>query len=109
MQPTGDQAFNTQGFLGGLGETLFFQTITISFERNPSAKQKWLIPVILATQEDRGSKPANSSMKTYLEKDPSQKSAGGVAQGVGPEFKPQYCRKKKKRRKERLLNAYFIV
>jgi hypothetical protein len=23
------------------------------------------------------------------------KKAGGVAQGVGPEFKPQYCKKKK--------------
>jgi hypothetical protein len=26
---------------------------------------------------------------------PSQKKAGGVAQGVGPEFKPQYQKKKK--------------
>jgi hypothetical protein len=43
-------------------------------------------------QEDPGSKPAwaNSSARTYLEKNPSQKRAGGVAQGVGPEFKPQY-------------------
>jgi hypothetical protein len=24
--------------------------------------------------------------------------AGGVAEGVGPEFKPQYCKKKKKKR-----------
>jgi hypothetical protein len=29
------------------------------------------------------------------QKDPSQKRAGRVAQGVGPEFKPQYCQKKK--------------
>jgi hypothetical protein len=31
-------------------------------------------------------------MKPYLEKrkKKSQKRAGGVAQGVGPEFKPQY-------------------
>jgi hypothetical protein len=28
-------------------------------------------------------------------KNPSQKRAGTVAQGVGPEFKPQYCKKKK--------------
>jgi hypothetical protein len=27
-------------------------------------------------------------------KNPSQKRAGGVAQGVGPEFKPQYRKKK---------------
>jgi hypothetical protein len=29
-------------------------------------------------------------------KNPSQNRAGGVAQGEGPEFKPQYCKKKKK-------------
>jgi hypothetical protein len=34
-------------------------------------------------------------MRTYLEKNPSQKRAGRMAQGVGPEFKPQYCKKKK--------------
>jgi hypothetical protein len=33
---------------------------------------------------------------------PSQKRAGGVAQGVGPEFKPQY-RKKKKKEEELLV------
>jgi hypothetical protein len=34
-------------------------------------------------------------MKPYLEKNPPQKRAGGVSQGVGPEFKPQYWGKKK--------------
>jgi hypothetical protein len=34
-------------------------------------------------------------VRPYLKKNPSQKRAGGVAQGVGPEFKPQYCKKKK--------------
>jgi hypothetical protein len=29
-------------------------------------------------------------------KNPSQKRAGGVAQGEGPEFKPQYYQKRKK-------------
>jgi hypothetical protein len=50
-------------------------------------------------QEDRGSKPvrANSSMRLSFEKNPSQKNrAGGVGQGVGPEFNPQYQKKKKK-------------
>jgi hypothetical protein len=28
------------------------------------------------------------------------KRAGGVAKGVGPEFKSQYCQKKKKKRKK---------
>jgi hypothetical protein len=32
----------------------------------------------------------------YLEKNPSQKRAGGVAQGVGPEFKTQYHNNKKR-------------
>jgi hypothetical protein len=30
-------------------------------------------------------------------KKPSQKRASGVAQGVGPEFKPKYAKKKKLR------------
>jgi hypothetical protein len=32
--------------------------------------------------------------------------AGGVAQGVGPEFKPQYGKKKKKKKKERETNNW---
>jgi hypothetical protein len=41
-------------------------------------------------QEDRGSKPiqANSSQDPISKKTSSQKRAGGVAQGVGLEFKP---------------------
>jgi hypothetical protein len=49
-------------------------------------------------QEDHGSKPAlaNIFARPYLENNPSQKNrAGGVGQGVGPEFKP-YNHKKKK-------------
>jgi hypothetical protein len=38
---------------------------------------------------------ANSSQDP-TSKNPSQKRAGGVTQGVGPEFKPQHCKKKKK-------------
>jgi hypothetical protein len=55
-------------------------------------------------QEDCGSKPAreNSSARTYLKKkNPSQKRDGGVAQGLGPEFKPQY---RKKKSYEKILN-----
>jgi hypothetical protein len=33
--------------------------------------------------------------RPYLEKNPTQKSAGGMAQGVGPEFKPQYGKQTK--------------
>jgi hypothetical protein len=41
---------------------------------------------------------ANRSVRPYLrkKKNPSQEKAGGLAQGVGPEFKPQYHKKKKK-------------
>jgi hypothetical protein len=40
-------------------------------------------------------------MRPYLKKNPSQERAGGVAQGVGPDFKPQcHQQKKKEKRKE---------
>jgi hypothetical protein len=58
--------------------------------------------VILATQEAGirritvRSQPWANSLRGPILKNPSQKRAGGVAQGVGPEFKPQYCQKKKK-------------
>jgi glutamine amidotransferase-like uncharacterized protein len=37
-------------------------------------------------------------MRPHLEKNPSKK---GLAQGVGPEFKPQYQKKKKKKKETR--------
>jgi hypothetical protein len=36
-----------------------------------------------------------------------KEEASGVAQGVGPEFKPQYCKKKKKKKK--VLDRIFSV
>jgi hypothetical protein len=35
-------------------------------------------------------------VRPYLEKNPSEKKAGGVVQGVDAEFKPQYSKKKQK-------------
>jgi hypothetical protein len=35
-------------------------------------------------------------MRSYLERTLHKKRAGGVAQGVDPQCKPQYCHKKKK-------------
>jgi hypothetical protein len=35
-------------------------------------------------------------MRPYLEKTLHKIEAGGMTQGVDPEFKPQYCKKKKK-------------
>jgi hypothetical protein len=49
-------------------------------------------------QRDRGSKPAQQIVhETLSRKNPSQKRAAGVTEGVGPEFKPQYHKKKKKK------------
>jgi hypothetical protein len=54
-------------------------------------------------QEDCNSKPAQFRfMRPCLEKYHHKKRAGGVAQGVGPEFKPQYHQKKKKKGKEKM-------
>jgi hypothetical protein len=61
------------------------------------------MPIILDTQKQRSEGmrfEANPGRvhETLSPKKPSQKRAGEVAQGVGPEFKPQYCKKKKKER-----------
>jgi hypothetical protein len=59
------------------------------------------MPVILATQEAEirriavGSQPRKIVCKILSQKYLSQKRAGRVAQGEGPEFKPQYQKKKK--------------
>jgi hypothetical protein len=42
------------------------------------------------------SKPVNTSNTLAISKIPNTKRAGGVAQAVGPMFKPWYRRKKKK-------------
>jgi hypothetical protein len=61
----------------------------------------WLTPIILATQEAEirrvtfRSQTQQMVCETLSRKNPSQKRAGRVAQGVGPEFKPQYQKKKK--------------
>jgi hypothetical protein len=64
-------------------------------------RHQWLMPVIPPTQEERlgGSwfetNPGQIVHKTVSGRNPSQK-AGNVAQGVGPELKSQYHKKKKK-------------
>jgi hypothetical protein len=48
-------------------------------------------------------------MRSYLNKThPKKKRTGGVAQGEGPEFKPQYHKKKKERKKERKSNPLLL-
>jgi hypothetical protein len=59
------------------------------------------MPVPLATQEveirriEVQSQPRHIVCETLSQKNSSKETgAGGVAQGVGPEFKPQYRKKK---------------
>jgi hypothetical protein len=60
-----------------------------------NARHSWLMPVILAIQEAEISrikvqKPAQAnSLQDLISKKPSQRRAGGVIRGIGPEFKPQ--------------------
>jgi hypothetical protein len=57
-------------------------------------------------QENRSSKPAQAnSLRDPISKNPSPKRAGGVVQGVGPEFKPQY---RKKKLSGLLVLGYFL-
>jgi hypothetical protein len=48
-------------------------------------------------------------MRTYLEKTLHKKRAGGVTQGIGPEFKPQYHKKKKENKTENPLSHKLLV
>jgi hypothetical protein len=59
------------------------------------------MPIILATQEAEirrimvRSQSRQIVLETLSGKNPSHKRAGGMAQGLGPEFKPLYQKKKK--------------
>jgi hypothetical protein len=49
-------------------------------------------------------KPAQTnSSRDPISKIPKTKKAGGMAQGVNPEFKPQYHKKKKKKNSDTQL------
>jgi hypothetical protein len=84
---------------------IFFTKITVGdfcyrLIQNFITRCRWFMRVILATQEDCVSKPAcaNSPRDPTSIKPITKKRGGGageVAQGVCPEFKPQYHKKKK--------------
>jgi hypothetical protein len=94
----------------GLVEWLKWYSITWSSNSSTIKKKKdrtlsqplWLTIIILATQRaeirriEVWSQPGQIVLRDpiYLEKNPSQKRTGRVTQGVDPEFKPQYCKKK---------------
>jgi hypothetical protein len=50
-------------------------------------------------------------VRPYFEKNhhAHKKSSGGVAQGIGPEFKPQFCTKKKKKEKKRKQKSLYGI
>jgi hypothetical protein len=82
-----------------------FYFIVLQHAKEELAGRWWLTPVILATQEAEMRRIGVQSQPRHIvdetlsqKKKNSQKRAGGVAQGVGPEFKSQYCKKKKKER-----------
>jgi hypothetical protein len=53
-------------------------------------------------QEDHSSNPTQAnSAQDPISKIPITKMTGGVAQGEGPEFKPQHCKKKKKKERKK--------
>jgi hypothetical protein len=54
------------------------------------ARHWWFTPVILLTQEAEIRRiMVQSQPRQIVDENPSQKRAGGMAQGVDPEFKPQ--------------------
>jgi hypothetical protein len=71
------------------------------FKKGMLARHRWLTPVILATQKAEirmiviQSQPGEIVGETLSQKNPSQKRAGGVAQGEDPEVKTQYCKNRK--------------
>jgi hypothetical protein len=73
---------------------------------SPFLKKKVYSDSIPDTQEaeirriEVRSQPRQIVLETLSRKIPSQKRSVGVAQGVGPEFKPQCHKKKKKLRHE---------
>jgi hypothetical protein len=79
--------------------------------RDTEAEHWWLMPVTLTNQEAEirriavQSQPGQIVCETLSQKkNLSQKRAGRVAQGVGPEFKLQHCKKKKIRDTKNLIS-----
>jgi hypothetical protein len=66
---------------------VLFKSFLNAFKNEKDAGCLWLMPIILATQ------------KAEIRRTTIQKRVGRVAQGVGPEFKPQYHKKKKTHKK----------
>jgi hypothetical protein len=87
--------------------------ISIGLKILYSAWCLWLMPVILATQAAEirrimvQSQPGQIVYKTPSQKYLTKKRAGGGAQGVGPEFKPQYHTHTHKKNQNRILYLFL--
>jgi hypothetical protein len=86
----------------------------VSLQRIVQAGHWWLTPIILATQEAEISRiVVQSQLRQIVPQTLSRKTlhknrAGGVAQGEGPEFKPQYLKKEfSKSRNQDLKQAHY--
>jgi hypothetical protein len=72
-------------------------------------------PVILATQEARirritvRSQPRQIAHETLSQKTHHKTKTGGVAQGEGPEFKPQYLPPQKKLNPNKTTKALIVL
>jgi hypothetical protein len=82
-----------------LSPTVFIK-LCIKNEHYKPGRNWWFMPIILSIQEAEIWKITVQSHtrqivhETLTQKNPQQKMAGGVAQGIGPEFKPQYHKKR---------------
>jgi hypothetical protein len=91
--------------------TFVYQNAWLKNERHAGCW--WFMPIILGTQEVDirriavWHQPGQTVPETVSRKknNPSLKRASGVAQGVGPEFKPQYSKKKKERLPRGVVHA----
>jgi hypothetical protein len=78
----------------------------IAIKTATKAGRQWFIPILLATQETEIRRPSVPSqarqivLETPISKIPNTKRAGGVAQDVSPEFKPQYRKTNKTKKKK---------
>jgi hypothetical protein len=75
----------------------------------------WLMPVIPVTQDAEirrikvQSQPGEIVLKTLSQKNPQKKNrTGGVAQGVGPEFKPQDQKPTNKQNIYKYIHIYTL-
>jgi hypothetical protein len=83
-------------------------------KKKATAGHRWLTPVILATQEAKigwievRSQPGQIVHETLSRKTLHKNKAGGVAQGIEPEFKPQY-RQNKQTNQQQNVCVFLLV